>query len=518
MAFDLLVRGGTLVDGSAGAKPIRADVGINGERIAAVGLLEDARGAPAEAKSVIDASGRVVSPGFIDVHVHGEAALLDGGDRYAEVAQGVTTQLMAPDGFGWARLDEARARELWEYTLFAYGEVDLCPPWRSIADYLSQFERTSPCNVVAQVPHCAVRVEVMGWQARAATDDEIAAMERITHAWMEAGARALNLGLDYQPSANADLRELVALCRVAAKYGGIYAAHQRYQLLGRGGAWDETIELSRAAEIPVHVSHERVMTESAGALERVEREQIDLTFESYLYAAGMTHLTMMLPMDMQEGAPQQVLQRLRQPEIRERAVAHLASALGDGEQTCGFTRSGRHVGRTLATIAAEQGRAVADAAYDLLLEEEGLQAFVMPWGLSPEDVDATLAATCEHPRMMVASDGIYNVPHPHPRGTGCFARVLGEMVRERGLLTLSDAIYKMSGFPAERFGLRGRGRVADGHPADLVVFDPESVGAGSTFAEPKLPPTGIGDVVVDGVAVIADGTPTGATPGQLVRG
>ena len=517
MAFDLLIRGGTVIDGTAGAEPVQADVGIDGDRIVAIGALHDARGSAAEARRVIDATGRIVSPGFIDVHVHGEAALLDGGDRYAEVAQGITTQLLAPDGFGWARLDDARSRELWEYTLFAYGEVDVRPPWASIEEYLSLFERTTPCNVVAQVPHCAVRVEAMGWEARPASDDEIAAMERITHAWMEAGARALNLGLDYQPSANADMRELVALCRVAASYGGIYAAHQRYQLLGRAGAWDETIDLSLAAEIPVHVSHERVMSESVAALERVEREKIDLTFESYLYAAGMTHLTMMLPMDLQEGAPEQVLQRLREPQVRERAVAHLADVLGDGRQICGFTRSGRHVGQTLAAIAGEQGRGVAEAAYDLLIEEEGLQAFVMPWGLSEEEVEATLAATCQHPRMMVASDGIYNVPHPHPRGTGCFARVLGEMVRQRGLLSLSDAIYKMSGFPAERFGLRGRGRIAEGHGADLVVFDPATVAAGSTFADPKLPPSGIGDVVVNGTPVIADGAPTGTMPGGVVR-
>ena len=517
MAFDLIVHGGTVIDGSAHASPIRADVGINGDRVTAVGTLRGAGGEPAQARNTIDASGRIVAPGFIDVHVHGEAALLDGGDRYAEVAQGVTTQLLAPDGFGWARLDEARGRELWEYTLFAYGAVEVAPPWPSIEDYLSSFEGTTPSNVVPQVPHCAVRLEVMGWEPRPATDDEIVAMERITHAWMEAGARALNLGLDYQPSANADLRELVALCRVAASYGGIYAAHQRYQLLGRPGAWEETIALSRAAEIPVHVSHERVWAEAAEALQRVDREQVDLTFESYLYPAGMTHLTMMLPMELQVGAPRQVLARLRQPETRQRALPYLAEKVGEGPQTCGFTRSGRHVGRTLASLATEQHKTVAEAAYDLLVEEEGLQAFVMPWPVSAAEADEIAAATVRHPRMMVASDGIYNIPHPHPRGTGCFARVLGEMVRERQLTGLSEAIYRMSGFPAERFGIAGRGRIADGSAADLVVFDADTVSAGSTFAQPKLPPSGIDDVVVNGVAVIAQGSPTGATPGRVVR-
>jgi N-acyl-D-amino-acid deacylase len=509
--FDLLVRGGTVVDGSGITEPFAADVGVVGDRIEAIGDLS-----AASATSQIDATGRVVAPGFIDVHVHGEIALLGGRDQYAEVRQGITTQLLAPDGFGWARLAPQRARELWQYTLFAYGNVEVAPPWGSIAEYLALFDRTTPSNVVAQVPHCAVRAEVMGWQGRAASAEEVAAMVGLTREWMEAGARALNLGLDYQPSAHAAFEELVALCRVAAEYDGIYAAHQRYQLLGREAAWRETIALSRAAEIPVHVSHERVDDLTGPLLDQVQKDGVDLSFESYLYPAGMTHMTMMLPMEYQQGTPEEVLARLPDPKVRAASLPLLEKSLGRGDQICGFTRSGRYVGRRLAELAEAAGTSLAEFAYDLLIEEEGLQTFVFPWQVPAEEAAATLAATATHPLMMVASDGVYNIPHPHPRGTGCFAQVLGEFVRDRGQLSLAEAVYKMSGFPADRFRIHDRGRIATGRGADLVVFDPPSVAARSTYKEPMQLAAGIDDVVVNGQPVISGGAPTARLPGRVL--
>ena len=288
--------------------------------------------------------GHIVCPGFIDVHVHSEIALLTGVHRYAEVQQGITTQLLTPDGFGWTGLSPERTRELWTYTRFSVGDVDIPIGWQTPEDYLSLFPNNSPANVYPQVPHCAVRLSACGWDARPATDDEIVQMSDLTRQWMEAGAGALNLGLDYQPSANADFRELVALCKVAAEYGGIYAAHVRYHTIGRVAAWEETIALSRAANIPVHISHERVNDENADLLERVEREDIDLTFESYLYPAGMTHLYMMLPMKFQVGSPDEVNARLEDPEIRAESVAELKTWLGRGDQIVGYTGSGKYTG------------------------------------------------------------------------------------------------------------------------------------------------------------------------------
>ena len=240
MQFDCIIRNGKIADGTGASEPFPADIGVVGDRIAALGDL-----GKAQAQSSIEAGGQIVCPGFIDVHIHAEIALLGGRDQLASVSQGVTTQLLAPDGFGWAPLDPERARQMWDYTKFAYGEADLQFDWPTAESYLSLFPGRIPANVYPQVPHCAVRLRAMGWEARTATDAELKSMEESTREWMEAGAGALCLGLDYQPSAHADMRELVALCKVAASYGGIYAAHIRNQTLGRKAAWEETMELSR---------------------------------------------------------------------------------------------------------------------------------------------------------------------------------------------------------------------------------------------------------------------------------
>ncbi|MDE0042968.1 MAG: amidohydrolase family protein, partial [Candidatus Poribacteria bacterium] len=249
MQFDTIIQGGTVVDGTGERAPFPADVGIVQNEITAIGELDDA-----QASQTINAQGKAVSPGFIDVHVHSEIALLGGRDQMGSVRQGVTTQLSAPDGFGWAPLPPKLIKELWHYTQFAYGDAELSFDWECAEDYLSIFTGRIPANLYPQVPHCAVRLEAMGWAPRPATDAELARMEETTREWLEAGAGCLCLGLDYQPSANADLMELVALSKLAASYGAIYAAHIRYQQIGRKKAWEETIELAKQSGIPVHIS------------------------------------------------------------------------------------------------------------------------------------------------------------------------------------------------------------------------------------------------------------------------
>lgn len=512
MRFDTLIRNSTVVDGAGIRDPFPADLGITGDRIAALGDLKDA-----QADRVINAADRIVSPGFIDVHVHSEIALLTGRDRFAGIQQGVTTQLTAPDGFGWTGLSPERTEQMWTYTRFATGEVDFdigCP---TLEDYLALFPGNTPCNVYPQVPHCAIRLSVCGWHPGPASDNQTAAMADLTRAWMDAGAGCLCLGLDYQPSANADMRELVALCKVVASCGGIYAAHIRYHTLGRTAAWEETIDLSRQANIPVHISHEKVDDESADLLDRIDREDIDLTFESYLYPAGMSHMTIMLPVEYQIGTPGEVIERLKDPDVREKTLPHLSGWLGECNQTVGYTCSGRYIGRTLSEIAAEAGKSPEAFAYDLILEEEGLSAFIFPWQVPPEEAENSIDRTAVHPRMLVASDGIYNIPHPHPRGFGCFARVPGRFVREKKLLSLKEAIYKMSGFPARRYGLKDRGEIARGKAADLVIFDPRTVDARATFEHPIQPPVGIDYVMVNGELAVENGTPTGKLPGRVLQ-
>ena len=513
MRYDCIIRGGTVVDGTGEGVPFPADIGITRDKIAAIGNLGNA-----SAGLCVDAGGRIVSPGFIDPHVHSEISLLGGRDQLAGIRQGVTTQLASPDGFGWAPLSPERAREMWRYTQFAYGNHNLTLDWPTVQEYLDLFPGRIPGNLYPQVPHGAVRLRAMGWDARPATGKELDAMLATVREWMEAGAGGISLGLDYQPSANADLRELVTLAKIVASYGGVYAVHARYQVLGRRGAWEETIEVARLSGSPVHISHERVNQETQDLLEKIEADGIDLTFDSYLYPAGMSHMSMMLPMDIQVGGIEEMLRKMRVPANRARSLPHLQERIGEsGDQIVGNTRSGRFIGLTLAEAAESVGKTGAEFAYDLVLEEDGVQTFIFPWRVAPDQKERITARTATHTRMMIASDGIYDIPHPHPRTYGCFARVLRHFVRELDVLSLKEAVYKMSGYPARRFGLGDRGNVSQGMAADLIVFDPTVVADRSTWSDPVQQAEGMDWVIVNGVPVIADGTPTGKLPGRVLR-
>jgi N-acyl-D-amino-acid deacylase len=513
--FDTIIRHGHVVDGT-GSPGLDADIGILGDRIAAVDQLDGAT-----ATDVIDATGAVVAPGFIDVHVHSELALLGGSHLYGAVFQGVTTQLLAPDGFGWAPLAPEPARELWDYTRFAYGEEPVTPDWPTIAAYLDRFPGHTPANVVPQVPHCAVRLAVMGWDARPANDDELEQMRALTRAWLEAGAVCLNLGLDYQPSAFADLRELVELSKVAREYDAIYAAHLRYTDYGRAGAWREIMEIGRQADIPVHVSHESV-DEITRPLLVEAAERCDLTFESYIYPAGCTHLAMMLPIADQAGGTEGIRARLANPADRKRMRAHLHQTLttanAAGERAVFVaTQTGRYIGMSITEAAAQAGESLGDFALHVLDEEDPYALMVYHRGGTPERQAAIARETVRHPRMMVASDGVYHGPSGHPRGYGCFARILRHAVRETGAVTLEEAVRKMSGFPAERFRIKERGLLRPGYGADVVIFDPETVADRATWDDPFRPAEGIARVIVNGATVVEAGKPTGALPGQVLR-
>lgn len=514
MEYDLLIRGGIVVDGTGQAPAVRTDIGVRGDRIMAIGNLDGD-----QASLVVDATDRVVAPGFIDPHIHSEIALLGGEHRYGALMQGVTTHLLAPDGFGWSPLSPQLAGEMWEYTSFSHGDANLQKNWPTPESFLAVFDGQIPANVVPQAPHGAIRLAAMGWESRPATASEIDHMCRLTRQWMEAGAVGLCAGLDYQPGAFSTLEELVALNRVVQEYDGVYAAHLRYNVLGRPEAWREMMEIGRQSGVRVHVSHESVTDLTESLLDEAAAI-CDLTFESYMYTAGCTHLALTLPMWAQGGGLAGLRQRLQDPQTRERIRAAMQERLTGKAYTrlvFAGTQTGRFVGKSVGEVAQELGMAEGDLALKILDEEDPYALMVMH-KVVPDSVEAMIQRTISHPKMMVGSDGIYHGPHGHPRGYGCYARTLRLAVRELGAVTLEEAVYKMSGFPASRFQIMDRGRIALGQAADIVIFDPVTVTERSTWEEPWLAPEGIDQVFVNGQLVVEAGRPTGLLPGRVVRG
>lgn len=510
MECELLIENGTIVDGT-GQSRYEGNVAVDRGRIVAVG---DTQGV--SARTTLDAEGCVVAPGFIDVHVHSEKELTGGPDRWAGIRQGVTTQLIAPDGFSWCHLEGERREEMRRYLEVFYGDTSADWGGATVRDFLSLFAGRLPSHLALQVPHGAIRAAVMGWSVETADDEQLARMKSLVREWMEAGATAFCTGLEYEPTVHADLRELVELSKVTAEYGGIYVAHQRgpYGYVPFGT--EETLEIGRRANIPVHISHFTVDDVQAETIRRGEAQGVDVSFDMYPYPAGCTHLLYYLPPWAQAGSPAQVKERLSSGQDRERMAEHLRSAFPPERLRCATVKAAKYkpfIGMTLDDIARRTGTPLPELICDMLLASDLQALFIYHWDPAREPF---LEATYRHPRHMVSTDGIFVQGSPHPRGYGTYPRILGSFVRDKGWLTLEQAVRKMSGYPAERFSLRDRGIVKAGYAADLVIFDPATVRSDATFANPRIPPVGIKHVLVDGSFVLRDGEVTGQLPGRVL--
>jgi N-acyl-D-amino-acid deacylase len=508
--FDVLITGGEVVDGS-GAPRMRLDVGIKDGRVAAVDRLEGARAA-----RVIDAQGLAVSPGFIDVHVHSELARLGGVDQFAGVLDGVTTELMSPDGFSWSPLAPERLREVKDYLQVFYGDPDIGWDWTSVAGYLSTFDGRIPNHLVPQAPHLAIKVAAMGWGPGAPSPDQMGKMKAHLVEWLDAGAVGMAAGLEYQPGALSHISELVELCQVVAAAGGVYAPHQRgyWSRVTQGS--EETFEVGRRSGVKVHISHLAVDDTAAGLLDEALASGVDVSFDMYPYSAANTHLLMMLPEWAQAGGYQASMQRLTSSTGRERLRPETAARIGErGEITLSCVEAGETLeGRSIGELARESGQADVDYLFDLLAVHAGRALAIYHWPDSI-DGDGILRRTIAHPLYIGSTDGIYMGTRPHRRGFGTFARIVGEHVR-KGTVTLEQAVRKVTGLPAERFSLRDRGLLQAGRAADVTVFDPATLADRSTWADGRVSPSGIAHVLVDGEAVVTDGLPTGRLPGRIV--
>lgn len=515
--FDLLIRNGRVVDGT-GLPWVRADVGVTGDRIAAVGRLDSA-----PAKLTIDAAGKVVCPGFIDAHVHGDLALLVDPLHEPAVRQGVTTYVLGQDGVAFAPGSADTQRYMRQYTAGFNGNFPTPGrEWRTVADYLALFDRTCAINVCTLIPNGNVRMEVMGLDPRKPTADELTAMRRIIREGMEQGAVGVSSGLDYVPSIYADEDELSELCAEIAPFGGVYVTHMRgYNPQKAPAALAEVFNVGRRAGCGVHVSHFNCLAEQTVPLLAAARASgVDVTFDLYCYLHGSTIVAMLtLPPEVLEGGIDATRKRLEDPAVRkalEPAFANPRFPIETIRLASIPSDRFRHLeGRSLIEAAGgREPETLVNFVCDLLVAANLAVGCVIRHFAQRQEAD--VVALMRHPLMMAGSDGIYVGGRPHPRGTGCFARYLGHHVRA-GDWSLEEAVMKCSYHTARRFGLKDRGLVREGMAADVVVFDPTAIADRSTFDDGKALAAGVEHVVVNGEPVLLHGTPTAARPGRGLR-
>jgi N-acyl-D-amino-acid deacylase len=519
VAWSLLLRGGTVVDGS-GAPAVRADVAVEGDRIAAVGRDLDA---PAE--RVIDAAGQVVAPGFIDAHSHSDLFYLGCPSAESKVRQGCTTEVVGMCSFSLAPVGAGGHAAVRAWAGGVGASPDLT--WHTFAEYLDALRAVRPSvNVVHLVGHGALRLAAIGPEARPAGPDDMRAMERLLAEAMDAGAWGFSTGLVYPPSSYAATEELVGLARSMAARGGMYFSHIRGESSMLLDSIAEAIRVGEEGGVPVQIAHVKAsgrenwgrLDEALGLIERARARGLDVAGDVYPYHAGSTKMDNLLPAWVHDGGIARALERLADRQVRRRIVAE---CLVDGERwrtvsqgAIGWdeiliaTCARRELeGLTLAAFAGQAGREPAEAMMDLLLEQRCTVAMVS-FSQSLDNVAKVLA----HPAIMVGSDSIGvwagegpQRGKPHPRVYGTFPRVLGEYARDRGLLSLEGAVHKMTGMPASRLGLADRGLLRAGYAADVTVFDPNAVRDAATYAEPHRYPSGISYVIVNGRPAVDGG-------------
>ncbi|WP_435270766.1 N-acyl-D-amino-acid deacylase family protein [Streptomyces sp. 1222.5] len=535
---DLVIRDADVVDGS-GADSYRADVLIDGGRI--VSIVKEAAAAGCQRPRAVremDAEGLVLSPGFIDMHAHSDLALLRDPDHSAKVAQGVTLEVLGQDGLSYAPVDDRTLAEVrraitgWN----GYGD-DVDFDWRSVGEYLDRLDRGFDgrgiaVNAAYLVPQGTVRALAVGWEDRPATPGELDRMRRLVAEGLEQGAVGLSSGLTYTPGMYAEDAELTELCRVVAGYGGYYCPHHRSYGAGALEAYAEMVALTREAGCPLHLAHatmnfgvnEGRAPELLALLDRALDAGADITLDTYPYTPGCTTLAALLPGWVSEGGLEAVLARLTDPATAERIRHELEVAGSDGchgvpvewetIEIAGVTDPalGDHVGRTVRESAELRGETPWTTAHRLLVEDR-LGTTILQHVGHEENVRTIM----RHRTHTGGSDGILQGAKPHPRAYGTFPRYLGHYVRELGVLTLEECVARLTGRPAARLRLPDRGLVREGFRADLVLFDPETVAPGATFAEPRRLPTGVPHVLIDGRFAVEDGKRTDVLAGRAVR-
>jgi len=530
--FDVIIRGGTLYDGT-GSAPFEGDVALNDDSIVAVGDLSGKT-----ARREIDAGGLAVAPGFINVLSWATESLIEDPRSLADIRQGVTLEVFG-EGWSMGPLDEGMKKEARDQQADVQYDID----WTTLDEYLVHLtDRGISPNVASFVGATTVRIHELGYEDRDPTPAELERMRALVRDAMEDGALGVGSSLIYAPAFYASTEELIALCQVAAEYDGRYITHMRSEGNRLLEAVDEVLRIAREADIAAEIYHLKAageenwdkMDQVIAKVDRARGEGLDITADMYTYPAGATGLDAAMPPWVQEGGHDEWVKRLQDPATRERVVNEMRQPTDEWENLLYAAGSAERVllvgfksdalkpltGKTLAAVASERGVSAEEAAIQLVIEDDsrvGTVYFLM----SEENIEkqirlpwVSFGSDAESP----APEGVFLESNPHPRAYGNFARLLGKYVRERQVITLQEAIRRLTSLPAENLRLRRRGQLAPGYYADVVIFDPETITDHATFDEPHQLATGVRDVFVNGEAVLLDGKHTGKQPGRVVRG
>ncbi|MFP6837865.1 MAG: D-aminoacylase [Pseudomonadales bacterium] len=529
--YDIIIHNGTIYDGS-GREPVRTDLAIIADRIAEIGDYSDA-----SAQRDIDAHGLAVAPGFINMLSWATTSLIADGRSQGDIRQGVTLEVFG-EGSSSGPLNEQMRKDVEARQVDFYYDVE----WTTLGEYLDYLVRRGvSTNVASFVGATTVRVHELGYVDRAPSAPELVRMQNLVRQAMREGALGVGSSLIYAPAFYADTAELVALSRAAGEFGGMYVSHLRSEGNRLLESIDELVTIAREAGVPAEIYHLKMSGQHnwgkfEAAVEMVEQaraEGLAITANMYTYKAGSTGLDAAMPPWVQEGGYQAWVARLGDAKIRARVAQemitpsneweNLGLAAGpEGMLLVGFRNKALrgYIGRTLADVAAERGASAEATAIDLVIED-GSRVQVVYFLMSEENVKKCVAlpwVSFGSDARSMSTEGLFLEQSTHPRAYGNFVRVLGKYVREEHVLSMQQAIYKLTGLPAGNLKLRDRGRLREGYFADVVLFDPEQIRDHATYDDPHRYATGMRYVVVNGKLVLDEGEHTGALPGRVVRG
>ncbi|HUW92946.1 MAG TPA: D-aminoacylase [Bacteroidales bacterium] len=524
--YDVIIRNGQIYDGS-GSPSFKGDVGINADTIAGVGDLKKAKG-----RTVIDAEGLAVAPGFINMLSWAVESLIEDGRSQGDIRQGVTLEVLG-EGDSWGPLNGRMKRDL----IAAQGDIKYEIEWTSLGEYLDYLEKRGvSTNIASFVGTSTLRIHTVGYENRPPSAAELDSMKLLVRQAMEEGAVGVSSALEYVPASFALTNELIELCRVAAEYDGLYISHIRNEDDQLYESMDELIRVAKEANIRSEIYHFKQVGKTNwgkldGAIEKIDSaraEGLSITADMYNYTASSTGFDVLMPDWVQEGGFEKWVERLKDPKVRKIVGPEILKTImrkpGSAERVLvvGFNNDSLKYlqGKTLAEVAEMRGKSPEETVMDLVIQDRS-RISVVYFSMSEDNVRKEIALpwmSFGSDGQSMATEGVFLKSATHPRAYGNFARLLGKYVRDEKVISLEEAVRKLTSLPASNLKIKDRGALKQGYYADLAIFDPGKVQDHSTFDNPHQYSTGMVHVFVNGIQVLKDGDHTGAKPGRVVRG